>query len=152
TLSTGAPLMQKWFASTGQRGSDDPYFLYAASNLGSMLALLAYPIIVEPRLRLNQQARIWSVAYAVWAGFTALCALLAWRRKSAGSGDSGDGVQPFKALEPVSRPTIALELRWIVLAFVPSSYLLGVTTFMTSDIAAVPLLWVVPLALYLLTF
>ena len=79
-LSTSAAVLQKWYSATDDAGSRDPYFLYAASNLGSFVALLAYPLLVERTLRLQQQARIWAVGYAVLAGMTLVCAIAVWRR------------------------------------------------------------------------
>lgn len=153
-VSATAPLLQKWFTHTGHPAARDPYFLYAASNLGSMLALLGYPTLVEPRLHLRgtgwlSQTQLWSLGYLVLAVLTALCALTLWRRTS----------DPATAPEEAT-PDAATEdglgwtrrLRWVVLAFVPSSLLLGVTTYITTDLAAVPLLWVLPLAIYLLSF
>jgi hypothetical protein len=143
-LSSGAPLLQRWFSFTGHRSADNPYFLYAASNLGSLLALLAYPIVVEPNLRLTQQSRAWSVAYVALVALIAGCAWLVRRQPV------GQTVVISTAQTPP--PTLLTRLRWIALSFAPSSLLLGVTTYLTTDIAPVPLLWVVPLALYLLTF
>jgi hypothetical protein len=146
-VSSNAPLLQRWFAATGR----DPYFLYAASNVGSLVALLAYPLFIEPRLRLAQQSRLWTFGYVALIALIAACAL---RTRSSTPGQSAsagpdDPPPPARAPAPPSRRQ---RVRWLILAFVPSSYLLGVTTFISADIAAVPLLWVVPLALYLLTF
>jgi SAM-dependent methyltransferase len=154
-VSATAPLLQKWFTHTGHPGARDPYFLYAASNLGSMLALLGYPTLVEPRLHLQgsswlSQTTLWSVGYGLLAVLTALCALTVWLKPAAESAPAADAEA---APEPIEeRPRWARRLYWIVLAFVPSSLLLGVTTYITTDLAAVPLLWVLPLAIYLLTF
>jgi hypothetical protein len=165
-VSASAPLLQKWFTHTGHPAARDPYFLYAASNLGSMLALLGYPTLVEPRLHVQgsswlTQTALWSIGYAVLAGLTLLCALTVWL-KAAGATpgplapdipslntSSGEAAPPASMVE---RLTWARRLSWIALAFVPSSLLLGVTTYITTDLAAVPLLWVLPLAIYLLTF
>ncbi len=140
-LSTGAPLLQRWFAATGHRSSGDPYFLYAASNAGSLLALVAYPLIVEPMLALEWQRRAWSIAYVGFMAVTVVCAIVTLRR--------ADGVPEPAAGDP---PSAGTRLMWIAMAFVPSSLLLGVTQHLSTDVAAVPLLWVVPLAIYLLTF
>jgi len=155
-VSATAPLLQKWFTHTGHPGARDPYFLYAASNLGSMLALLGYPTLVEPRLHLQgsswlSQTALWSVGYGLLAVVTALCALTLWRKPAAAPAPVAAEAEAAPA--PVEeRPRWARRLYWIVLAFVPSSLLLGVTTYITTDLAAVPLLWVLPLAIYLLTF
>ena len=151
-VSASAPMLQKWFASTGHPAARDPYFLYAASNLGSMLALVGYPFLIEPRLSLraaewSSQTRLWSAGYFVLALLTLACAGALWRSR-----DAGEAAMPTDAAESDGAPTLRERLRWIALAFVPSSLLLGATTYITMDIAAVPLLWVLPLATYLLTF
>jgi hypothetical protein len=153
-VSATAPLLQQWFTQTGHPAARDPYFLYAASNLGSMLALLGYPTLVEPRLPLQgpswlTQTTLWSAGYGVLAGLTALCALTLWW-KPAGAVAAVPAAAPDAAAEPA--PGGRRRLHWIALAFVPSSLLLGATTYVTTDLAAVPLLWVLPLAIYLLTF
>ncbi len=153
-VSATAPLLQQWFTRTGHPAARDPYFLYAASNLGSMLALLGYPTLVEPRLPLQgpswlTQTTLWSVGYGVLAALTALCALTLWWKPAGG---------PAAASEPADDAAAGSglggrrRLHWIALAFVPSSLLLGATTYITTDLAAVPLLWVLPLTIYLLTF
>lgn len=155
-VSATAPLLQKWFTHTEHPAARDPYFLYAASNLGSMLALLGYPTLVEPRLHLQgsswlSQTALWSVGYGLLAVLTALCALTLWLKPAAAPAPVAAEAEAAPA--PVEeRPRWARRLYWIVLAFVPSSLLLGVTTYITTDLAAVPLLWVLPLAIYLLTF
>jgi hypothetical protein len=149
-VSTSAPLLQKWFASIDHPAARDPYFLYGASNLGSMLALLAYPTIVEPRLHLAEQRWLWCVGYGLLVGLTAVCAVCLWRSPPAlkSPGESF----PAGLESTAGRITTRRRLRWVILAAVPSSLLLGVTTYMTTDIAAIPLLWILPLALYLLSF
>ena len=142
-VSTMGPLMQKWFASTGHMHAKDPYFLYAASNFGSMLALLAYPIALEPMLRLSGQSNLWAAGYIGLVVMTGLCAMIVYRTAS----DTEE-----VAMSPVAPLPWGRRLRWTALAFVPSSLMLAVTTYFTSDIASVPLLWIIPLALYLLTF
>ena len=137
-LSASAPLLQAWFARRDRR---DPYVLYAASNAGSLLALLAFPVLLEPSLTLAGQSSAWRFGY--WG----LLVLL------AGIGTlllRGALPAPVTAHETV--PGWKDRLIWIVLAFVPSSLLLGVTTHITTDVASAPLFWVVPFALYLLTF
>ena len=155
-VSATAPLIQKWFTHTGHRAAHDPYFLYAASNLGSMLALLGYPTLIEPRLHLRgegwlTQTRLWSVGYLALAVLIALCMLTLWRRAPAPA--DGEPEETERAeVPPEPPPGGAQYLRWIALAFVPSSLMIGATTYVTTDIAAVPLLWVMPLAIYLLSF
>jgi hypothetical protein len=145
-VSANAPLLQRWFALTDDRLARDPYFLYAASNTGSLMALGAYPLLLEPALDLDRQQVVWSVGFALFTGLVVLCGvlLLKRRRGNVDSVRTGDA-----APAPPRRRDYAM---WLLLAFVPSSLMLAVTQHITIDIAAVPLLWVVPLALYLLTF
>jgi SAM-dependent methyltransferase len=156
-VSTTAPLLQRWIAGTGHRAARDPYFLYAASNVGSMLALLGYPTLVEPHLRLQDQSLVWTGAYGLLVALIAACAAWTWRAGRARSAAAASGAAAAaSAASPVveagGEPTALERLRWTALAFVPSSLMLGVTTYLTTDIAAIPLFWVVPLALYLATF
>jgi hypothetical protein len=141
-VATTAPLLQRWFAATGHRAAADPYFLYGASNLGSMAALLAYPLAIEPNIPLARQRDLWAVGYLVLVGLILACAAIA----VGSSRPASDGAE-----EP-GRPASDRWWRWVLLAFIPSTLMLGVTTYVTTDIAPVPLLWVIPLALYLLTF
>ncbi len=151
-LSTSAPLLQRWFASTGHPSGKDPYFLYAASNAGSMLALLAYPFVMEPALPLAVQTRVWAIGYGVLAAGTIACAWMVRRARRADEKDAGADEVGTGDESNAGRLTPARRLRWVALAFVPSSFMLAVTNYVSTDIAAIPLLWVVPLALYLLTF
>jgi hypothetical protein len=157
-VSATSPILQAWFAATGHRTARDPYVLYAASNLGSMLALLAYPALVERLLRLDAQSRLWAWGYGALVVLAAVCALTLWRAGRAGrSGEPGSerAASPPGSATPdgVDQPlTAARRARWVVLAAVPSSLMLSVTTYLSTDIAAIPLLWIVPLAIYLLTF
>lgn len=147
-LAATAPLVQRWLTDSGHPAAANPYVLYAASNAGSLVGLLGFPILMEPRLRLGEQASIWSIAYGFAVLLAGACAVSVWKRTAT---------QPIEPTDsPVSddatAPAIRDRLRWIALAFVPSSLLLGVTTYLSTDVAAMPLLWVVPLALYLITF
>src|SRR5262245_10610496 len=151
-VSATAPLLQQWFTRTGHPAASDPYFLYAASNLGSMLALLGYPTLVEPHLHLQgaswlSQTRLWTAGYAGLVLLVALCALTLRWKPAAGATGAATAVESLE-----DRPAWRRRLYWVALAFVPSSLLLGATTYITTDLAAVPLLWVLPLAIYLLTF
>jgi hypothetical protein len=143
-VCTASPVLQRWFSESGHAASRDPYFLYAASNAGSFLGLLAYPTLLEPRLTLTQQSQVWTVGYAIFAILTALCAL---RLLSVPRG-------PAVALLrlPVVPITWRRRLRWIALAALPSSLMLGTTSYITTDIGSFPLLWVLPLAAYLVSF
>jgi len=144
-LSAGAPLIQRWFASTNDPAARDPYFLYSASNVGSMVALLAYPFLVEPHLKLGEQTRFWTYAFYGLAALLALCAVVLQRQPPQIDEHRSEDDQA-----PVI--TKAQKVRWLILAAIPSSLLLGVTNYLTTNIAPMPLLWVVPLALYLVTF
>jgi hypothetical protein len=151
-VSTSAPTLQRWFSATDHPAARDPYFLYAASNLGSILALLSYPVLLEPMLRLRDQARLWTIGYGVLAVLTLACAM-AVRRRPAGPAARVQDPLPGAVPDLPDTPlTLKRRLRWLALAAVPSSLMLGVTMFLSTDIAPMPLLWVVPLSLYLLTF
>lgn len=149
-VASTAPLLQQWFASTRHRHAADPYYLYAASNAGSMLGLIAYPALVEPNLTLNQQSGLWAAGYALLMALVALCTVAVWRqRRNAPPDDQKALKSPFRSH---TAPTWGTKLRWLILAIVPSSLLLGVTTYLSTDVSPVPLIWIVPLALYLLSF
>jgi spermidine synthase len=141
-ISTTSPLLQKWFTHTGH---EDPYFLFAVSNAGSLLALISYPVLLEPNLKLSRQTHIWAVAYVVFLVLSLGCMLVLWKSSRA------ERVSESKDLQ---KPSISLKQRlyWILLAFIPASLLFGVTTYITTEIAPTPLLWTIPLALYLVTF
>ena len=141
-VSATAPLLQRWFSHTGHPHAHDPYFLYGASNLGSVLALLAFPFVLEPLLSGRTQAIAWTLGFAVLAVLITACGGMVWRR--TGSVAAGP--------ETGERPIWRQRLTWIVYAALPSALLLAVTTHICTDIAPAPLLWVVPLTLYLLTF
>jgi hypothetical protein len=143
-VATTAPLLQRWFSETHSPGARDPYYLYGASNLGSLLALLSYPFLIEPNIPLGRQSALWTGGYLILAALALVCAVVVWNTPRA------EGLHD--ALHSTARPSRQHWLRWLVLAFVPSSWMLGVTAYLSTDIAPVPLLWVVPLSLYLLTF
>jgi SAM-dependent methyltransferase len=176
-VSTSAPLLQKWFAFTGHPSSGDPYFLYGASNLGSMLALILYPLALEPNFSLEPQTWIWTWAYGFFVLMVLGCIALVWSKTAPPlqlatpplptqpvvSGETSvipaARVQRPRMFSPKMETSPRSEaigwprrLRWIALAAVPSSLMLGCTTYMTTDIAAIPFFWVLPLALYLMTF
>ena len=147
-IATTAPLLQKWFSVTRHRWAGDPYFLYAASNFGSLVGLLLYPAVVEPLLLLQVQADYWKYGYLLFALLVSACVLpLTFRHRAP-----DDERLTLAASALSARPGAFRRIRWMALAFAPSSLMLAVTTFISTDIAAVPLLWVLPLALYLLTF
>jgi hypothetical protein len=153
-VSATAPLLQRWLAQTDHPEGDDPYFLYGASNLGSMLALVAYPLLVEPKLRLSMQSDYWRWGYVGLVALSLLCARVVWqlRRKEPRQEETVPESEEAPP-EHVWREHVWRErARWAALAFVPSSLMLGMTTYATSDVAPIPLLWVVPLFLYLASF
>jgi spermidine synthase len=181
-ISTSSPVLQRWFSVTDHRFAHDPYLLYAASNAGSVLALLAYPFLIEPNLSLDQQSRWWSRGYAIAWILTITCALLAIRRQHPKVPQphvrpetrtvAEPASTPSRPLAPIpitaepgteparrcgspldpSRPSGIRRAFWLMLSAVPCSLMLATTTFATTDIASVPLLWVIPLSLYLTTF
>jgi SAM-dependent methyltransferase len=142
-LSATAPLVQAWYARTmPAEAGREPYVLYAASNLGSLLALIAYPLLVEPTVTVKGQTLGWSLAYGAFGLLLATLALVCARAAEV------------RRRAPEAAPPIAWRTRllWVILAAIPSSLMLGVTTHLTTDVASAPFLWVAPLALYLLTF
>ncbi len=143
--SAGAPLVQRWFAATRHQHAADPYFLYAASNFGSFVALLAYPLVVEPALALDEQRTLWRYGFFALVALMGFAAILMWR-----AGNVAELSAPRE--QSTQQITATQRLGWVALAAVPTSLLLGVTSFLTANIAAVPLLWVIPLALFLLTY
>ncbi|MEN9237685.1 MAG: fused MFS/spermidine synthase [Thermostichus sp. DG_1_6_bins_120] len=172
-LSATTPLLQHWFALGGRDPSRrDPYFLYVASNAGSLAGLLAYPLLLEPGLPLTGQACLWKVAYGLVSGLVLLCGaeVLLGRRFSGAKfaqqkdvlvGEQPDPQEAGSEEQVNGRKTGQEKLcrnkqgdpwRWAALAFVPSGLLVAVTTLLTTDVGAVPLLWTIPLAIYLITF
>ena len=211
-VSTSAPLLQKWFANTGHPAANDPYFLYGASNLGSLLSLVSYPFLIEPWIPLRAQAYVWTALFLILIALILASASLVWKSWSGLALAGGPALdvppvgeipQPPPTLAPpeattavkagpapsaartsisrkkgirhpvaterprslpmaapkvdVSRPSTAVvdwkrRLRSDLLAFVPSSLMLGVTSYVSVDLSPFPLLWVIPLALYLLSF
>ncbi len=164
SVSASAPMLQAWFAQTRKPGGRDPYFLYAASNLGSLSALLAYPLVIEANLTLARQGIVWAIGYGLLMALVAACAVRLWRMPAVNM--AGTSPEARKERNEISstvrnsqgeggalvRPTMRRRLHWLALSLVPSSLLLGVTTYVSSEVTPMPLLWVVPLALYLLTF
>ncbi len=210
-VSTSAPLLQKWFSATGHPSSKDPYFLYGASNLGSMLSLLMYPYVIEPYFKLSEQSYTWTVGYVLLVIMYFVCVATVMMappealqetkgKKTDTDKESGEEKKEKKkepketgitAKKPASAglssrirkgakskpksikrktedsslPSVTYStdirsdavtpwrrLRWVALAAAPSSFMLGITTYISTDVSAIPLFWVIPLALYLLTF
>lgn len=151
-LSTTASVLQRWFSELDGRAARDPYFLYAASNLGSLIALVLYPFLVEPAFRLSDQRRLWGFGYGVFVGVALACASITWRQPGRGHLDDPELVKSSGGRLDDVILSWRRRLKWVALAFVPSSLMLAVTQYLSVDIAPVPLLWIVPLSLYLLTF
>jgi hypothetical protein len=142
--SATAPLLQAWYARTGRADAHDPYYLYAASNIGSFIGLLAYPVVIEPLLGVSAQGLAWTSGYILAAALIAL---------SAATAIAANGGQSFGATSETS-PSLTWRQRgyWMAAAAAPSALILGVTLHISTDVASAPMLWVVPLALYLATF
>jgi hypothetical protein len=148
-VAANAPLLQAWFAATGHPHGRDPYFLYAASNLGSLIALLSYPLLLEPAFGLKALSGIWTMGFVVLVVLLVVAAIAV--RAGPGIVAAANGASADDTDErPV--PTWLARLTWVGLALVPSALLTAFTTHVTTDVASAPLLWVFPLALYLLTF
>jgi hypothetical protein len=153
-ISASNPLLQSWFSRLQHYLAVDPYFLFAASNAGSLIALVAFPLVLEPSIGLNEQYKLWRMGFAVLVTLTCVIALTL-RSAATVSLDAAPHDElksPEIKSDPNNKLRVSRRLRWLALAFVPSSLMLGVTTYITADVAAVPLLWVIPLTLYLLTF
>ena len=146
-ISTTSPLLQKWFTRTSHAAANDPYFLFSVSNAGSLLALISYPVILEPSLSLSTQNRLWVVLYVAFLVLSLGCMFVLWT--SLRSATVAVAVDLPTQGSPL---TLKRRLYWILLAFIPASLLFGVTTYITTEIAPTPLLWTIPLALYLATF
>jgi hypothetical protein len=144
-ISANAPLLQAWFAKAGHARSHDPYFLYGASNAGSFMALLAYPLLVEPVFGLLPQTRYWSVGFILLAVMVGACGFIAAAARpgeaEASAADTSDTAVTWRR-----------RFMWILLSFVPSGLLVGTTAHIATDLVSAPFMWVLPLAIYLLTF
>ena len=151
-VATTSPLMQAWFSRLGHPASKNPYALYVASNAGSMLALLSYPLLIEPRLALGAQSRYWAIGYGVFAALSVACAVTVWKSRDSAVTEPGDAQAVSAGLRSTAPLSAGRRLRWLLLAFVPSSLMLSVTMYMSTNIAPIPLLWAAVLAIYLLTF
>lgn len=142
-VAANAPLLQAWFAGTAHKSAANPYFLYRASNLGSFAVLLSYPFLIEPAWGLAAQSRIWTAGYAFLALSISICGVLALllRRTDAPRAAAKHAAVPWRS-----------RFEWTAYGFVPSGLLVAVTAHISTDVASAPFLWVMPLALYLLSF
>jgi SAM-dependent methyltransferase len=146
--STTAPLLQNWLAKTSTASGRDPYFLYAVSNAGSLVALLAYPLWIEPRFGVHVQSSSWAISYGLLLLLVVIGAALVWKHIN---------VAVLPSASPIARttkasPPLRSRLFWLAAAFVPSGLMLAVTNHMLLNLASVPFLWVMPLGIYLITF
>ena len=146
-VSANGPLLQAWFARSGHAHAADPYFLYGASNVGSFASLILYIILIEPQFGLLNQTVLWSAGFLLLALALMLCAILVVRRVAEAPEVSAATTSTLS-----EAPTWSTRLLWIALSFIPSGLLVAVTAHISTDIAAAPFLWVIPLALFLLTF
>lgn len=150
-LSANAPLLQRYYSQAGQSDSADPYFLYAASNCGSLLALLAYPLLIEPFFSLTFQRQLWSAIYVLQTFLMMACCFVFWQ-----SGNKVLHRQNEVNSQAVAGKTAQATWRqaffWLLMGFIPCSAMLAVTTHVSTDIASFPLLWIIPLSLYLVSF
>src|SRR6266478_4544734 len=144
-LAANGPLLQAWFARSGLGQAENPYFLYAASNVGSLLALFAYPLVLEPLSTLGFQGNVWRSGYYLLIALIASCGGLVFLRREDGAARSS--AQPAEPAPAIGRMTY-----WVALAFVPSALMIAATAHITTDVAAAPFLWVLPLSLYLISF
>ncbi len=160
-VSCNAPILQRWYVHAAGKNSQDPYFLYALSNLGSLAALLAYPLVIEPRAGVAWQTALWTLGFTLLAAGYLGCGWLAMPHGRRNADDARDSTEPVSAADERSiSPSESLgpaipwprKLHYLVLAAIPSSLMLGVTTFLATEVGSAPLVWVVPLALYLLSF
>jgi hypothetical protein len=155
-ISATAPLLQSWFSRSNHPHASDPYFLYVSSNIGGIVALLAYPVILEPTFGLTLQGRLWMAAYALLTALIGLFALSLWTtQRRHPFGEIAEVAADLSMAGPADlsdRVTWATRARWVALAFVPSALLLAVTLHISTDIASAPFLWVAPLLLYSLSF
>jgi spermidine synthase len=150
-LSATAPLIQKWFSRTTELKATDPYFLYAASNAGSLLGLLGY-LLVEPVATRTIQVTAWAAAFWSVSALIAACAYMARTVSSAPKPKPNPKTRNREATPRTQHPAPGTRWLWILLSLVPSALLLGVTQHLATDVVSAPFVWVVPLALYLSTF
>lgn len=147
-LSTTSPLLQRWYSL--DHPGKSPYRLYALSNAGSLLALLSYPVLVEPNLPVKAQAWAWSAGFVLFAALTGTLAVRMWRAPAQRAGPAAEGMET--AAQSAPAPSPLTRLLWLALPFNTSMLLLATTNELCQDIAVVPFLWILPLSLYLLSF
>jgi hypothetical protein len=151
-ISANAPLLQRWYSHVSRSDGDDPYFLYATSNVGSLGALLVYPLVIEPTLGITAQTVLWLFGFLALTLSFLGCGYLVLQRESVGGESSSNSPNGNSAAASYRPLAWSNRLHYIVLAAIPSSLMLGATTYITTDVGSFPLMWVLPLAVYLLTF
>lgn len=159
-ISATNPLLQSWFSRLKMARAADPYFLYVASNTGSLAGVACYPLLIEQRLRLSAQGYLFAGAYIILLLTIVVCgaAALAFSKQSAGASagrraDAATGAGEHRACTGFdTTPVLARQLKWVALAAIPSSLMLGLTAYVTTDMASVPLFWAIPLGVYLISF
>lgn len=147
-VSANGPLLQAWFARTGHAHANDPYFLYGASNIGSFASLILFIVAIEPTMKVTDQSLAWTTGYALLGAAIACCAAFTLRRQR----QYLETVTQTEEPDRIADATAFDRFVWVALAAAPSGLLVAVTAHISTDIAAAPFLWVVPLALFLLTF
>ncbi len=147
-LSANAPLLQSWYAKSDGPSAHDPYFLYGASNFGSLLALLGFPLLAEPLFGAQAIGWGWAAGFVAFGALLMISGLLTLRaRPAAQTGDTHVHI-----VAPPTNITASTVAIWLLLAFVPSTLMLSITTKISTDLGSFPLIWVVPLSLYILSF
>src|SRR5262245_12673135 len=143
-VSTTAPLLQNWLTKTRAESVRDPYFLYAISNAGSLIGLVIYPLLIEPRIGVRTQSWWWFAAYAALTLMVFGASAFVWKSRRHDS--------HLESVDSINAPSWRTRLFWLAAAFVPSGLMLAVTNHILLNLASVPFLWVIPLAVYLITF
>ncbi len=152
-VSTTAPLLQNWLSKTPTASGRDPYFLYAVSNAGSLIALVAYPVLIEPRFGVRLQSWVWFAGYGVLVSMVTIGAALMWKQTAGAVDDRPAGAHraPLQS-QPEDAPGWRIRFYWLAATFVPSALMLAVTNHILLNLASAPFLWIIPLAVYLITF
>lgn len=148
-LSVTSPLLQRWFAESGHPDGKDPYFLYSASNIGSILSLLLYPVLIEVVWGVQTQTEYWQMGFAAFMLIATICGIASWFGSERVENITSQAPETAEDCGVVTWKQRGL---WLLLSAVPSSLMLGVTTYVSTDVSSMPMIWVVPLVLYLLTF
>ncbi len=153
-LSITSPLLQKWFARTGHPRGDDPYFLYSASNIGSILSLVLYPFLFEVSWGVSAQATGWMWGFGAFISLATLCGFVSCVGAARPRNRASETLAATATPSTVNAQPVTWARRgyWVILSLIPSSLMLGVTTYISTDVSSVPLIWIIPLTIYLLTF